>query len=232
MIAPETTIGIAEQSGQINQIGKWVLTRACLDRRGWRQNGRSEQLAVSVNVSVRQLMAAGFSDLVADVLAQTDTDPAMVTLEVTESVFIPDADRALVVLSALKDLGLPIALDDFGTGYSSLSYLKLYPIDVVKIDRSFVAGVDRDKTSRAIVRAVVQLAHGLRMKVVGEGVETVAQHEEIAALGCDAFQGYLFARPALTTELDAIVNAANDHKWPQARLNGTSQRTMASRTAG
>jgi EAL domain-containing protein (putative c-di-GMP-specific phosphodiesterase class I) len=152
-------------------------------------------LAVAVNVSAHQLMSSGFTAAVAGVLNTADIDPALLTLEITESVFIQDSDRALLVLGDLKALGVKLALDDFGTGYSSLNYLRRFPVDIIKIDRAFVAGLGRDRASNAIVGAVVNLAHALGMTVVAEGVETVEQHHEVAALGCDSCQGNYFALP-------------------------------------
>ncbi len=150
---------------------------------------------MSVNVSVDQLIAPGFVDLVAGVVADTHTDPATMTLEVTESVLIRDSGKALLVLEALKDIGVVLALDDFGTGYSSLSYLKELPVDVIKIDRSFIVDLQRETASRLIVDAVVGLAHGLEMTVVAEGVESCDQLADVTAMGVDCYQGYHFAMP-------------------------------------
>jgi EAL domain-containing protein (putative c-di-GMP-specific phosphodiesterase class I) len=157
-------------------------------------------------------MAPDFTATVASVLAETGTEPRLVTLEVTETVFIQDSGRAKVVLHGLKDLGVLLALDDFGTGFSSLTYLKSFPVDVIKIDQSFIADLGREPASRVIVAAIIGLAHGLGMTVVAEGVESVRQHEEVAALGCDYYQGFHFARPlsaiTLATKLgDAQVSA-------------------------
>ena len=146
-----------------------------------------------MNVSAHQLMAPDFPATVASVLADTKTDPELVTLEVTESVFLRDSERALVALNDLKQIGVMLALDDFGTGYSSLSYLKRFPVDVVKIDRVFISDLDHNPDSRLIVNAVVALAHGLCMSVVAEGVESVEQYKEVAALDCDSCQGFYFA---------------------------------------
>ena len=133
-------------------------------------------------------MAPDFTATVETVLAGAGTDPQLVTLEVTESVFVHDTERALIVLTDLKDLGVTVALDDFGTGYSSLTYLKQFPIDIVKIDQGFVADVELDEASHSIVLAIVELAHLLGMKVVAEGVETPEQHQLLGGLGCDYCQ--------------------------------------------
>lgn len=187
-VVPTTFIPMAEQSGLITEIGRWVLDQACRDRLRWRKLDRIDDLSMSVNVSAHQLMAPDFTATVETVLAGAGTDPQLVTLEVTESVFVHDTERALIVLTDLKDLGVTVALDDFGTGYSSLTYLKQFPIDIVKIDQGFVADVELDEASHSIVLAIVELAHLLGMKVVAEGVETPEQHQLLGGLGCDYCQ--------------------------------------------
>ena len=194
-IPPATFIPLAEQSGIINALGQWVLEQACGDRHRWAERHETGDLALAVNVSAYQVMSPDFAQSVEGVLARAGTDPARITLEVTESVFLTDAERALIVLNDLKNIGVTLALDDFGTGHSSLGYLKEFPVDVVKIDQSLVAALGRDRASHAIVSAVVDLAHALGLAVVAEGVETARQYGEVAALGCDACQGYYFARP-------------------------------------
>jgi diguanylate cyclase (GGDEF)-like protein len=204
-VAPQTAVPLAERSGLITEIGRWVLERACLDRQKWPRNDDPYGLDISVNVSAHQLMAPDFPATVAAVLEETNTDPGVVTLEVTESVFLRDSDRALVALNHLKEIGVMLALDDFGTGYSSLSYLKRFPVDVVKIDRVFISDLDHNPDSRLIVNAVVALAHGLCMSVVAEGIETAEQYKEVAALECDSCQGYYFARPTSANMLDTML---------------------------
>ncbi|MDQ6724624.1 MAG: EAL domain-containing protein [Actinomycetota bacterium] len=204
LISPAALIPLAEQSGLITEIGRWVLEQAC----GRAGHGRHkvDDLATAVNVSPHQLMSPDFTATVEDVLRRTRTQPGMLTLEVTESVFVQDSERALVVLDGLKRLGVVLALDDFGTGYSSLSYLKRFPVDVVKIDKGFVADMGHDPASHAIVAAVVDLAHVLGLTVVAEGVETVGQHAEVAALGCELAQGYYFGRPMSADALEVLMS--------------------------
>lgn len=204
LIGPDTIVPLAEQSGLITDIGQWVLERACTDRHRWQGSGRPDVLEVSVNVSVRQLMGVDFVASVAGVLADTGTDPSSVTLEVTESIFIEDHVRAVLALTDLKRLGVKLALDDFGTGFSSLSYLRQFPVEIVKIDRVFIAGLDVEP-GRLIVTAMVGLAHGLGMTVVAEGVESPGQYDAVAAADCDAYQGYYFARPASADALAAFI---------------------------
>jgi EAL domain-containing protein (putative c-di-GMP-specific phosphodiesterase class I) len=197
-------IPLAERSGQIIDLGKWVLGQAWSDRQRW-QDHHGDELSVSVNVSAHQLMSAGFADTVASVLDSGSTRPGLLTLEVTESVFVRDGERALFVLNDLKDIGVKLALDDFGTGYSSLGYLRRFPVDTVKIDREFVAHLAEDAASHTIVTAVIALAHGLGMTVVSEGVETAAQHRELTALGCDSCQGFYFERPMTASRFGTVI---------------------------
>jgi diguanylate cyclase (GGDEF)-like protein len=205
VVAPDTVVPLAEQSGLIIEIGRWVLMQACVDLHRWQRHEHHRALEVCVNISTPQLMAPDFATTVAEVLAETRTDPGLVTLEMTESVFIQDSDRALVVLNDLKRLGVKLALDDFGTGYSSLSYLRQFPVNIVKIDRAFIADLGNEPTSRLIVSAIVRLAHSLHMTVVAEGIESADQFEEVVALDCDSYQGYFFARPTSAEVLDSLM---------------------------
>ncbi len=203
-VIPTTFIPLAEQTGLITEMGRWVLEQACRDRLRWRE-AVADDLRMSVNVSAHQLMAPDFTATVEAVLSDTGTDPGLITLEMTESVFVQDTERALLVLNDLKDLGVALALDDFGTGYSSLTYLKQFPIDVVKIDQGFVADLELDRASYFIVFAIIELAHLLGMTVVAEGVETVEQHQHLARLGCDQCQGYYFAPPMSADDLQLLM---------------------------
>jgi diguanylate cyclase (GGDEF)-like protein len=206
LVAPTLLIPLAERCDLITDIGLWVLEQACRDRpRGQQNHNQGNDFTMAINVSAQQLMSLDFAPNVAAVLAFSDTDPNRVTLEVTESVFIQDSARALVVLSALKQVGVNIALDDFGTGYSSLNYLKRFPIDTVKIDQEFIADVEHDGASHAIVLKVIELAHLLGMTVVAEGVETTEQHQELVVLGCDYCQGFYFAPPMSADDLDTLA---------------------------
>jgi diguanylate cyclase (GGDEF)-like protein len=205
VVAPQVAVPLAEQAGLISEIGRWVLEQACLDRRGWDRPGPAGDITICVNVSAHQLMAGDFARSVEAVLADTHTDPTLLTIEVTEGVFVQDSGRVLDALNRLKRLGVRLALDDFGTGFSSLSYLKRFPVDILKLDRVFIADLGRDPASRLIVSAVVGLAHGLGMVVVAEGVETAEQYEEVASLECDSYQGFYFAGPMSAAHLDAML---------------------------
>lgn len=204
LVPPITLIPLAEKSDLIAEIGQWVLEQAWADLHRW-QGQSGDDLAMSVNVSAHQLMLAGFAASVAAVLATDHTDARLLTLEMTENVFVRDSKRALVVLNDLKDIGVMLAIDDFGTGYSSLSYLGQFPVDIVKLDRSFVADFERIVASHTIVSAVIQLAHDLDMTVVAEGVETAEQHLEVTRLGCDSCQGFYFARPMGAPNLETLM---------------------------
>ena len=193
-VSPGQFIPVAEETGFIIAIGDWVLEQAVRQAARWRDAGFA--MPVSVNVSALQFQQADFIDRVAAVLREHQLAGALLELELTESILVHDANDALARLSQLSQLGVRLAIDDFGTGYSSLAYLKRFPIDRLKIDRSFVKGLPADESDGAIVRAIVQLAQALAMKVIAEGVETEPQRAYLLELGCDEFQGFLYA-PAL-----------------------------------
>ena len=208
LIPPTTLIPLAEQSGSISDIGRWVLARACPDRHRWATEACDVEFGISVNISAQQLMAPDFVGIVSEVLAATATPPGLLTLEITEAAFVADPKRALVVLSDLKELGVLLALDDFGTGYSSLTYLKQYPVDIVKIDRTFTADLTHDHASHAIVTKIIELAHMLDLSVVSEGVETAAQRTAVSLLGSESYQGYFFSRPMSAESVGNLLVAA------------------------
>lgn len=210
LIPPAALIPLAEQSGLIERLGSWVLQRACTDLHRW-QPLSGDPLGIAVNVSAHQLMSTSFPDTVADIIDSAHTDPKRLTLEVTESVFMADKEFALTVLRDLRSLGLTLALDDFGTGYAALNYLQSFPIDILKIDRSFIADLGRDPAAHVIVSAIVQLAHGLGMTVVAEGIETTLQHKAATDLACDASQGFYFAKPMTAPQITAMVRRGYTH---------------------
>ncbi|MDE2147410.1 MAG: EAL domain-containing protein [Burkholderiales bacterium] len=193
-VPPSRFIPVAEDTGFIVAIGEWVLSQAVRQAALWQQQGQA--LPIAVNVSALQFQQAGFVDQVARALALSGLPARLLELELTESILVRDADEALARLHALARLGLRLSIDDFGTGYSSLAYLKRFPIGRLKIDRSFVQGLPGDDSDAGIVRAILQMARALGMKVVAEGVESEAQREFLQLAGCDEFQGFLFA-PAL-----------------------------------
>ena len=203
-IAPAVLVPLAERSNLINAIGRWTLNQALADQSRWQRHRTAGDLAVWVNVSAQQILSDTF---LADVRNVVDVGarPELLTLEITESVFLRDGDRAVAALTALRNLGVRLALDDFGTGYSSMNYLRRFPVDIVKIDRSFIADLGVNQVSDSIVEAMVQLAHKLGLTVVAEGVDTAVQQTAVAELGCDLSQGFYYSRPMPAIEADALV---------------------------
>ena len=200
-----TVIDLAERSGLILELGRWALLQACTDWQRWRGRVGADPFEMSVNVSAHQLMAPNFVATVTEIIAETRVDPHLLILEITESVFVSDPTRALLVLSELKRLGVRIALDDFGTGYSSLGCLKKFPVDIIKLDQMFIADLLRDRTSHAIVLKIIELAHLLKLSVVSEGIETAHQAADVANLGSDYCQGYYYSRPLTVDQLDRLM---------------------------
>ena len=195
LVPPLSFIPLAEETGLIVPLGRWVLETACRQAREWRDSRPgAPQLMMSVNLSARQFGQPDLVEQVVAILAETGLDPTTLELEITESVVMDQSEVGIRTLHRLRDMGVRLVLDDFGTGYSSLAYLKHLPLDTIKIDRTFVAGLDGE-ADRSIVEAVIALAHGLRISVVAEGIETEGQFEILRAMGCDTGQGYLFARP-------------------------------------
>lgn len=206
-VPPGEFIGIAEETGLIVAIGRWVLGEACRQtQRIVQQHGRP--VRVSVNVSARQLALPGFVDEVRGALAESGLAPHCLELELTESALIEDMDRTAAMLGELQALGVKLAVDDFGTGYSGLAYLRRFPIDVLKLDRSFVLQDDGRISAFDFVKAFVDMAHALRLSVVAEGVETVEVLDFLRAADCDEAQGYLVARPMPLAELDSLFARA------------------------
>ena len=205
---PADFIAVAEETGLIVPIGGWVVREACRHLAEWRAVApdRAPQ-TVSVNLSGRQLARADLSDVVEEALTESGLEPQCLCLEITESVLMDDIEGAVAALKALKAIGVEIAVDDFGTGYSSLAHLRRFPVDILKIDHSFVAGLGRNPEDAAIVRAVLALARTLDLAVVAEGVERVEQLQELRALGCERAQGHLFSVPlAEPAFADLLVN--------------------------
>jgi EAL domain-containing protein (putative c-di-GMP-specific phosphodiesterase class I) len=212
VISPEEFIPVAEDTGLIVPLGLWVLTQACAAAASWPISGDDNEIGVSVNLSGRQLQDASIVDDVRAVLASTGLAPRRLTLEITESVVLRDTSHTLDQLTALKTLGLRLAVDDFGTGYSSLSYLRQFPVDVLKIDKSFIDGIARGGDGAALARTIVALADTLQLRTVAEGIEDGAQHSALRALGCTLGQGFLFARPMTQGELlRCIAGSVSPH---------------------
>ena len=205
-VAPSEFIPLAEQNGLILQIGEWVLHHACRQAQAWRERFGGA-LPMAVNLSARQFHDADLVRIVEAALQASGLPPQLLELELTESMLMHDAKRTLRTLAALKATGVRLAVDDFGTGYSSLSYLKSFPLDYLKIDRSFVSGLPQDRNDGAIVRAIVAMAHTLGLKVIAEGVETAGQLEFLQAQHCDEVQGYFYSRPLAAPDMEAYLAA-------------------------
>jgi EAL domain-containing protein (putative c-di-GMP-specific phosphodiesterase class I) len=195
VVAPLDFIPMAEQTGLIVPLGHAVLLEACREAASWPERPDGSSLRISVNLSPRQLSDPGLVDSVQAVLRVTGLAPDRLSLEITESAFADDPARALDVLQRLKELGVRLELDDFGTGYSSLTYVRMFPIDALKIDRSFVGGLCSSPEDAAIVAAVISMGRALGVNVVAEGVESEDQATLLQTLGCTLAQGYLFSRP-------------------------------------
>lgn len=195
IVSPAEFIPLAEQTGLILPLGRWVLETACLQLVAWRASPATEHLTMAVNVSAREFHHPDFSSLVVALLGKTGANPNRLKLELTESLLLSDVEDAIAKMSELRSIGVNFSLDDFGTGYSSLSYLKRLPLDQLKIDRSFVSDVLTDANDASIVRTILALAQSLGLSVVAEGVETQGQRDFLEEIGCTAFQGYLFGRP-------------------------------------
>lgn len=204
MISPVEFIPVAERNGMIVPIGEWVLFEACRQARQW-QVEMGTPVNMAVNLSARQLRDVDIVKLVARALEETGLPAHLLELELTESMLVHDTKRVLHTLEALKEIGVSLSIDDFGTGYSSLSYLKSFPLDYLKIDRSFVMDLPHDPNDGAIVRAIIDMAHSLGLKVIAEGVETREQLDFLLEQDCDEIQGYYFSKPLPQEQLTKLL---------------------------
>ena len=204
LLYPNEFVPLAEESGLILALGDWVLRTACAQNKAWQDAGLTP-LCLSVNFSARQFQQPTFIADVANILKETNLDPRWLELELTESSIMKDPETAIEKLHELKLMGIKVAVDDFGTGYSSLNYLKRFPIDTLKIDKTFVSDVCRDPHDTAIVRAIINLGHALDLTVIAEGVETKEQLQYLSALECDVVQGFLFSKALPATAFEELL---------------------------
>ncbi len=223
LLPPARFIGLAEDTGLILDIGDFVIRAACAQTRAWQERGLSG-LRIAVNVSARHFRQEDFLDRLMEILGQTRLDPTCLELELTETSIMENTDSAVALLTQIRGLGIKVAIDDFGTGYSSLSYLKHLPIDIVKLDRSFVKGATADPDDAALVMAIVTLAHNLKLKVIAEGVETDEQVTFLRLLRCDEAQGFLFGKPMPPAVFESSVIV--DPKRKLHVLSNSSRRDM------
>jgi diguanylate cyclase (GGDEF)-like protein len=214
-VPPSDFIPLAEESGLIVEMGEWILRQACREAASW-----PKPLQIAVNLSPAQFVHGDLVGLVHSILLETGLAPDRLELEITEGVLIEDFERGLALLRRLKALGVRISMDDFGSGYSSLNYLQAFPFDQIKIDRAFVMNLGRNPQSAAIVRAVIDLGHGLNMSIVAEGVETLEQLGFLAEEGCDSVQGYLLGRPLPIGKYDVLVGRSNANVVETVRKTG------------
>jgi predicted signal transduction protein with EAL and GGDEF domain len=205
MISPAAFIPLAEETGLILPIGRWVLETACLQLKAWEAQANMRHMKLAVNVSAKQFHQPNFVDQVMDVLNQTGADPTRLKLELTESLLVENLETVIANMTALKAEGIVFSLDDFGTGFSSLSYLKRLPLSQLKIDQSFVRDLLEDPNDAAIVRTVIALGQSLGLEVIAEGVETEEQKNFLAAHGCNHYQGYLFSKPVPVEDFERIL---------------------------
>jgi EAL domain-containing protein (putative c-di-GMP-specific phosphodiesterase class I) len=207
LIGPNEFIPLAEESGMIVPLGQWVLREACCQMKKWQKKYFGDDpWVMSVNLSAKQFQQPGLADEIARVLKEARLAPRCLNLEITESVMMEAATATTGALTALRKLGVQLSLDDFGTGYSSLSYLRRFPLDTLKVDRSFIDLAGHSGQDAAIVQAVHSLARALGMKVVAEGVETREQLDHLRALECDVGQGFFFSRPLPTDEFEKLLS--------------------------
>ncbi len=206
MVSPGQFIPLAEETGLIVQIGEWVLKTACEQSRKWRDQG-IPAMRVAVNLSARQFGQKTLLSDVAKIIADSGLTPECLELEITESLVMHNPEHAAETLHKLKAMGIALSIDDFGTGYSSLAYLKRFPIDCVKVDRSFIKDIPNDSDDMAITKSVIALGHNLRLKVVAEGVETADQREFLRSNGCDELQGFLFSKPLPGEEVTKLLKS-------------------------
>ncbi|HET7775614.1 MAG TPA: bifunctional diguanylate cyclase/phosphodiesterase, partial [Azospira sp.] len=215
LVQPDDFIPLAEECGLILPLGDWVLHEACRQIRSWRNAGLPP-LPVAINLSALQFRQPDLPGQVAAALAASGLGPEALELELTESVAMADVEVTGKVLQTLAAMGVSLAIDDFGTGYSALTYLKRFPVTRLKVDRSFVQDLEADADNAAIVRAIVNLSHGLGLRVVAEGVETHGQRDFLHSLGCQSAQGFLFARPLPAEEIHALLlNLVDGPATPQ-----------------
>jgi EAL domain-containing protein (putative c-di-GMP-specific phosphodiesterase class I) len=215
LLLPDLFVQPAEETGAIIPIGAWVMTQACKQAKLWSNSDAGEtHFSMHVNLSSRQLQHAGVVDQIEQALEEADLPAERLVIEITESSVLSDWRAAGVQIGKLRELGILVALDDFGTGYSSLSYLQRFPVDVLKIDRSFVRAISRDREGFRLTRAIIHLADTLQLVSIAEGIELPEELVELRAVGCPLGQGFLLARPKAAEELQELFAGGFVPDWP------------------
>jgi diguanylate cyclase len=207
LVAPMDFIPLAEETGLMFAIGEWVLREACRQARQWQLDGQPF-LRIAVNISPMHFRQLKFLDIVRSALADHELEPRFLEIELTETTVMDHAESSVQILEELSRMGVIVSIDDFGTGYSSMSYLRRFPVDKLKIDRSFIKDLTTNPDAASIVQAIISLAHSLRLKVVAEGVETAEQLSQLRDLGCDQFQGFYRSAAVLPAEIEKFVRSA------------------------
>lgn len=203
LVSPKEFIPIAEGNGLILRLGNWILREVCLQNSKWIAQGFCN--VVAVNISAVQFEQTGFVKIVEDILHETKLPPQFLELEITETALIKSLEKSIKIIEELRELGVSVSLDDFGTGYSSLSYLKKLPIDNIKIDKSFIDDITICENSKSILKAIVQLAHIIKLNVIAEGIESIEQSEILKEIGCDIAQGYYYSKPVSCQEIERML---------------------------
>jgi EAL domain-containing protein (putative c-di-GMP-specific phosphodiesterase class I) len=206
LVSPFHFIPLAEETGLIISIGKWVLDTACSQLKVWEQQAITRELTISINVSAKQFRQPDFVNQVNQALLHFDINPMRLKLELTESMLLDNIEDTVATMNQLKEIGIRFSLDDFGTGYSSLQYLKRLPLYQLKIDQSFVRDIAVDSSDQAIVRTIIAMAHTLNLNVIAEGVETEEQQDLLLNNGCTHYQGYLFGRPVPIEQFEVLIS--------------------------
>jgi EAL domain-containing protein (putative c-di-GMP-specific phosphodiesterase class I) len=207
LVAPMEFIPLAEETGLMLAIGEWVLYECCRQARQWQLDGHPF-VRIAVNISPMHFRKPKFLDVVRAALAAHDLDARFLEIELTETLVMDDAESSVEILEELSRMGVLVSIDDFGTGYSSMSYLRRFPIDKLKIDRSFISDLTTSADAAAIVKTIISLAHSLRLKVVAEGVETAEQLQQLRAFGCDQYQGYYRSAALPPGEIERFIRTA------------------------
>ncbi|MEO0455607.1 MAG: EAL domain-containing protein [Cyanobacteria bacterium P01_A01_bin.114] len=207
LISPAQFIPIAEESGLILPIGEWVLRTACQQIRHWQESAFAV-MTIAINLSAKQFQTPDLQHRLVSILDEEGIEPSLIDLELTESLLVDNIERTSSMLNELRESGFAIAIDDFGTGYSSLGYLQRFPINVLKIDKCFIRNLDSNLSNRVIVKAIIEMAQGLKIDTIAEGVETPAELATLRQLNCGAMQGYLFSQPLCAKAFEVMIACA------------------------